>query len=439
MESLSDILVKVIAALTDYSNAAARRACGALSPLVYLCAPLPQTGEICMSLLAFVPLLIWIVLLGAHGAFWRVARSEASPEPSNWPAVIAIVPARDEAAVIDECVTSLLAQDYPGPLRVIVVDDHSSDGTAERARACAARLDARPRLTVVAARSLPSGWAGKVWAQAEGVAAAQSLAASNQYWWLTDADITHGSSVLRELIARAEDENRELYSLMVRLRTSAFAERALIPAFVFFFSMLYPFAWVNDPRKRTAAAAGGCMLVRVRALESIGGLAAIRDALIDDCALARAIKRIGSIRLDLALNSQSIRPYDSFSSIWNMIARSAFTQLRYSPLLLILTVLGMLLTYVAPPGLLLAGGVPALAGAMAWVLMSIAFLPVVRYYRLNPLWASALPLIALFYLGATLASAYRFWRGRGGQWKGRSQAHATSPERTALRSEDRGP
>jgi hopene-associated glycosyltransferase HpnB len=215
---------------------------------------------------------------------------------------------------------------------------------------------------------------------------------------------------------------------MVRLRCTALAERALVPAFVFFFAMLYPFAWVNDPRRRTAAAAGGCMLVRYRALVRIGGMARIASALIDDCTLAAAIKEGGSIRLDLAPESYSLRPYEHWSDIWMMIARSAFTQLRHSVWLLAGCVLGMLLTYAAPPLLTLAYPQTAWPAAIAWLLMTVAYLPILRYYRVNVLYALALPLIAAFYLGATLDSARRYWTGQGGQWKGRLQARAIKDE-----------
>jgi hopene-associated glycosyltransferase HpnB len=372
--------------------------------------------------LATVPLVIWLWLLLARGGFWRVTLAPPAPAPAHWPDVIAVVPARDEAGVIARSMRSLLLQDYPGVFSVILVDDHSTDGTAVIAAQALLAVNCGPRLSIITARDLPRGWSGKVWAQSEGVIALEARAAESAFVWFTDADIEHGPHVLRELVARAEAEGLDLTSLMVRLRSEAVAERALIPAFVFFFAMLYPFAWVNDARRRTAAAAGGCMLVRHSALRRIGGMARIADALIDDCTLAAAIKVGGAIRLDLATSSASIRPYASWRSIWDMIARSAFTQLRHSSRVLAGTVAGLLATYLAPPLLPLLFGLQAWPALIAWLLMALAYLPMLRYYRAAPLWALLLPLVALFYLAATLDSARRYWSGTGGQWKGRTQA-----------------
>jgi hopene-associated glycosyltransferase HpnB len=370
--------------------------------------------------LAVLALLPWIVLAWFRDGFWRVRFPAESRELPSWPPVVAVVPARDEADVIEASLESLLRQDYPGQFHVILVDDHSTDGTAVLARAAARRLGLQERLTVVRARDLPAGWTGKVWAQAEGLAQGLGQPAQERYVFLTDADIAHDPLALRRLVARAETGQLVLASLMVRLRCMSPAEKALVPAFVFFFAMLYPFARVNDPRSRTAAAAGGCMLARIDALESIGGLAAIRGALIDDCALAAALKPCGPIRLDLARHSHSLRGYRHWSDIWNMIARSAYTQLRHTPWRLAGTVLGMLWLFVAPPALALALANP---GAFAaWLLMACLYTPMLRYYARSPLWAPLLPLVALFYLGATLASAWRYRQGRGGQWKGRIQA-----------------
>jgi hopene-associated glycosyltransferase HpnB len=382
--------------------------------------------ESLLPALAVVSLLIWISLALLRGGFWRVRLPGECADPLHWPAVAAVVPARDEADVLENALTSLLQQDYPGEFHVFLVDDHSSDGTADVARATAAKLNSSERLTVVAARDLPAGWAGKVWAQSEGLRAQQAALPQVRYVFLTDADIGHGRRTVRQLVARAEAEQRVLTSLMVRLRCRSFAEKALIPAFVYFFAKLYPFARVNNPRSKVAAAAGGCMLARADILNRIGGIAAIKNALIDDCALGAQMKRLGSIRLDLAQDSYSLRPYNDWRSIWNMIARSAYTQLRHSIWLLAGTVLAMLLTYVAPPVLTVLwltgfdqGLWPALS---AWLIMSLLYLPMLRYYGRSPLWTLALPLIALFYLAATLGSAWRYWMGRGGQWKGRNQA-----------------
>jgi hopene-associated glycosyltransferase HpnB len=367
-------------------------------------------------LLAAGSLGVWLYLLLGRGFFWR-ARIEPAPRPPGVaPEVVAVIPARDEAAVIGSAVRSLLAQDYAGALSVIVVDDHSRDGTAEAARAAARALGAGPRLRVVAAPPLPAGWTGKLWAQQAGFA---EVPESTAYVLLTDADIEHHRENVAELVARAEAGRLDLVSLMVRLSNRSFAERALVPAFVFFFAMLYPFAWASDAARSTAAAAGGCMLVRRSALARLGGLARIRGALIDDCAFAREIKQGGPIWLGLSPQTVSLRLYPTLGDIWRMIARTAYTQLHYSPALLAGTVLGMAVTYLAPPLLLFAGGTAAWLGFAAWLLMSIAFVPMLRLYGQSPLWAPLLPVIALFYLGATVDSARRHRLGKGGEWKGR--------------------
>jgi hopene-associated glycosyltransferase HpnB len=377
-----------------------------------------------MIALAAASLLVWLGLALFHGRFWQVRFPADCAEPAHWPQVVAVLPARDEADVIDAALEALLRQDYPGLFHVILVDDHSTDGTAGLAAATARRLAQSERLVMVAARELPAGWAGKVWAQSEGLAAQQQYFPDSRYVFLTDADILHSRHVLRRLVARAEAGQLVLTSLMVRLRCTSLAEKTLIPAFVFFFAMLYPFSRVNDPRSRVAAAAGACMLARTDALANIGGVAAIKDQLIDDCALAAQLKRQGPIRLDLAQDSYSIRPYQHWSSIWNMVARSAYTQLRYSPWRLAGTVVGMLLVYLAPLALSIAqAATPAGWTALsAWLVMMAVYTPMLRYYRQAPIWAPALPLVALFYLGATLASSWRYLQGRGGQWKGRAQA-----------------
>jgi hopene-associated glycosyltransferase HpnB len=368
--------------------------------------------------LAWCSLFAWIALATLRGGFWRVRLPDPGPDPPAWPEVVAVIPARDEAAVIGTALRSLLAQDYAGRFHVIVVDDHSGDGTASVARDTAAALGMSSRLSVITARPPPNGWAGKVWAQSEGLRLQRQRFPDARYAWLTDADIEHPANALRDLVARAESEQLVLTSQMVRLRCSSFAERACMPAFVFFFALLYPFARVNDPRSRVAAAAGGCMLARTDALDAIGGIAAIKEALIDDCALAAQLKRHGSIRLDLATGSKSLRVYDDWTSIWNMIARTAYTQLRHSPLLLAATLLCMLFLF-AVPVLLAMSHIAAIA---AWALMMYLYLPMLRYHDRSPLWAPVLALVAMFYLGATLASAWRYHHRRGGQWKGRHQA-----------------
>ncbi|GLU33443.1 glycosyltransferase [Trinickia caryophylli] len=378
--------------------------------------------------LSLLSLVIWAVLLFARGGFWRTRPAgPVSPPPGfAWPAVVAIVPARNEADVIGQALATLLAQQYEGEFHVIVVDDHSTDGTADAARAAALELGCPERLNVVAAEPLPPGWSGKVWAQSQGIDAAKALGLSADYFLLTDADIGHPPEAVAQLVARAAAEQRDLVSLMVRLRCDSFWEKALIPAFVFFFAKLYPFAWVNDVRNKTAGAAGGCMLVRRMALEEAGGIEAIRAELIDDCSLAARVKHRGAgrhpIRLDVADRSLSLRPYDSPREIWNMIARTAFTQLRYSPWLLAGTLAGMTIIYLVPPVVALVLGAPGWPAWLAWAAMCCAYAPMLRYYRRSLYWAPALPLVALFYVGATVASAVRYWRGKGGQWKARVQA-----------------
>jgi len=378
--------------------------------------------------LSCISLLIWCVLLFARGGFWRArpAAPLASAPRKAWPAVAAVVPARNEADVIAQAVGTLLAQEYPGPFHVIVVDDHSTDGTADAARAAALALQCPERLTVLGAKPLPPGWSGKVWAQSQGIEAVRTLGLPADFLLLTDADIGHPTDAVMQLVARADAEKRDLVSLMVRLRCDSFWEKALIPAFVFFFAKLYPFSWVNNPRNKTAAAAGGCMLVRRTALEEAGGIESIRAELIDDCSLAARIKHRGEgrhpIRLDVAARSVSLRPYDNWREIWNMIARTAFTQLHYSGWLLAGTLAGMAIIYLIPPLAALALGPHGLPAWLAWAAMCCAYAPMLRYYGRSPLWAPFLPLVALFYVGATFASAVRYWRGKGGQWKARVQA-----------------
>ena len=336
---------------------------------------------------------------------------------------MAVVPARNEADHIAESVGSLLAQDYRGPWAVVLVDDDSEDGTADAA--CrAAKGDAR--LHVVQGLGLPAGWTGKLWALKQGIDAAMALPEPPDYLLLTDADIVHADDSARRLVARAEEKRLVLTSLMVKLRCESFAERASIPAFIFFFQMLYPFACVNRPRSRVAAAAGGCMLVRADVLREAGGIDVIRGALIDDCALAKVLKARGPIWLGLTERVHSVRPYRALADIRRMVVRSAYAQLRYSPLLLVATLAGMVLTYVVPPFAAIFGsGAARIIGIATWALMALSFQPTLRLYRLSPLWGIALPAIALQYMLFTLDSAYQYVRGRGGSWKGRVQANAT--------------
>jgi len=370
-----------------------------------------------LCLLSFA---IWAYLLVARGGFWLTReRNDANlPAPASWPPVVAVVPARDEADVIATSVGSLLAQDYPGSLRVILVDDQSTDGTADIARG----LDAQGRLDVITGSVRPPGWTGKLWAVSQGIAHAKANYPGD-YLWLTDADIAHTPDNLRALVARAEQDKLVLVSEMAKLHCTTPAERFLIPAFVFFFDMLYPFGWVNDPRNPMAAAAGGCMLARREALEAAGGIERIKGEIIDDCAFGRLMKAQGPIWLGLTEMATSIRPYQGMAEIGRMVSRSAYAQLNYSPLTLAGTVLGMLLLYVLPPlAALTSFGFAGLAGFLAWTAMAVSFQPMLRFYGVSPLWGIALPVIGLVYTGFTVDSALQFWRGRGGMWKGRAQA-----------------
>lgn len=381
-----------------------------------------------MSLAALSGLLalaIWLYLLLGRGGFWLARQRDdrdPPPEPARWPAVVAVVPARNEADVIARAVGSLLRQDYPGPFRVVLVDDGSADGTAALAREAARSLGASDRLEVLPGTELPPGWTGKLWAMRQGVRHA-AAGEPPEYLLFTDADIGHAPDNLRALVARAEQGGRAMVSLMAELSCVTPAERFLIPAFVFFFQMLYPFAWVARRERALAAAAGGCMLVRRTALERAGGIAAIRAEIIDDCALGRRLKAQGPIWLGLTRRAVSLRPYHGVAEIGRMVSRSAYAQLGYSPLLLAGTLAGMVLTYLAPPALALSGtGLARAFGLSAWALMALAFQPMLRFYRVSPLWGLALPAIGAAYALFTLRSALQVWRGRGGQWKGRAQA-----------------
>ncbi len=373
-----------------------------------------------------ISLAIWLYLTFARGAFWRLRAFDddtiTHEPPGAWPRVVAVVPARNEAATIAQTLSSLVKQDYAGEFSVVVVDDHSEDATVRIARQAAGELDAESRINVRVAPALPPGWTGKLWALNEGVSHAGSVPPA--YYWFTDADIVHAPDTLQRLVARAECDHLDLASLMVLLQAKTLPERALIPAFLFFFLKLYPPRWIANPHARTAGAAGGCILLRSEALQRIGGLAAIRSEVIDDCALARAVKRSGGrLWMGLTRASVSLRVYTTFREVRDMIARTAFTQLRYSTPLLLATLLAMFLIYVAPVVLLFAQDfAPRILGACAWLLMSLLYLPTIRFYRLSPVWAVTLPLSALFYSYATCLSAIRNYLGRGAQWKGRAQA-----------------
>jgi hopene-associated glycosyltransferase HpnB len=393
------------------------------------------------NVLGIMALAIWLHLFFGRGWFWRLKKVDADRGAgetlAEWPSVIAVVPARNEAETIGRVVAGLVQQDYPGAFSVVVVDDHSEDGTASIAQRVAEENGAGERVRVVNASELPEGWTGKLWAMNEGmshggvtpagISNGGGLSAATEvpeFYWFTDADVSHAPNTLGRLVGRAEHQRSDLASLMVLLQAKTLPERALIPAFLYFFLMLYPPRWIADEELGTAGAAGGCILLRREALARIGGFQAIRGEVIDDCALARAVKLSGGrVWMGLTRQSVSLRAYGTFGEIRDLIARTAFTQLRYSVPMLAGTLLGMFLTYVAPVLLLFAHDSTALAlGFAAWLLMTLSFLPTVRFYRLSPVWAPVLPLTAVFYTCATWLSAVRYWMGKGGLWKGRAQA-----------------
>ena len=376
-------------------------------------------------------LLIWIILVTSRDGFWKT--DQRLPDVGDFfqthpaPPIVVVIPARNEAEMLPQSLRSLLKQTYPGKFSIVIVDDHSSDNTFQVARDLSQDTDMK--VVLVRGETLPEGWTGKLWALEQGLRVAATL--KPEYVLLTDADIFHGSTSLTTLVHQAVAQHCDLVSLMVRLRTESFWERALIPAFVFFFAKLYPFRAVNNPNRSIGAAAGGCSLIRWAALEKIGGLASIRGALIDDCTLGQALKRNGNIWLGLTTDTLSLRPYDSLASIWAMVSRSAYAQLNYSPLLLVGTVFGMVVVY----------GMPIVGLGFGWMqrdvwvfamallsygLMTWAYLPIVRFYQ-QPSWMSlGLPGVAVLYLLMTLDSARQSMQGKGGAWKGRVYPnHAT--------------
>ena len=369
-----------------------------------------------MIWLGGLALAIWLALCATGFRLCREREDRMTlVEPKNWPDVVAVVPARNEADVIARSLGSVAMQDYPGSFRIVLVDDNSEDGTGDIARALGGN-----RVSVLSGKPLAPGWTGKLWAVAQGI----EQAGEPRYVWLTDADIAHAPDTLRRLVTIAEGEQRKLVSFMAQLHCRTWAERMLVPAFVYYFMMLYPFNWVNR-RSRFAAAAGGCVLVERAALEAAGGIAAICTSLIDDCALGALIKRQGPIWLGLTHRSCSIRPYVSAGEVGAMIARSAYAQLRYSPLFFVATVIGLVLMFVVPVGLALLGhSIAQVIGALSLALMALMYQPILRFYRLSPLWGLAQPLIGAFYTFCVVWSGWQHWRGRGGMWKGRAQACA---------------
>ena len=380
-------------------------------------------AELAAPVLFYIAILVlaaWGALMALRGDFWRADQRlvEGEFQPDRWPTIAVVVPARNEADVIEEALSSITAQDYEGDIRVFLVDDRSDDDTAQLAR----RISG---VTVVSGRDAPPGWTGKLWAVSQGLAA-EEAGIQAEYVWLTDADIAHHPGELASLVAGAEHAGLDLNSLMVRLRIERMWDVLLIPAFVFFFQKLYPFPWVNDPARKTAAAAGGSMLVRKSALARIGGIEAISSELIDDCALAQRIKSSGGrIRLALATETRSIRAYGTLGETWRMVARTAFHQLNYSVIALLGTVIGMLFLYLSPPVLvvwaLVVGELPAaVAAAAAWFAMGWAYAPTIYRYGLSPWYGLTLPIAGLLYTLMTLDSARRHWQGKGGAWKGRT-------------------
>jgi hopene-associated glycosyltransferase HpnB len=375
------------------------------------------------TLIAAFPLAIWIYLFLGRGNFWLLREDQTESKPlDHWPRVVSIIPARNEAETIARALASLAKQEYPGEFSILVVDDHSDDGTPGLALEAAKETGAAGRIRIHLSADLPPGWTGKLWAMNEGVRTAAEQ--TPDFFWFTDADIEQAPDALRRLVSRAEKDSLELASLMVLLQAKTFPERLLVPPFLYFFLMLYPPRWIADPGARTAGAAGGCILLRRAALERIGGFAAIRTEVIDDCTLARAVKKSGGkIWMGLTRSSVSLRGYGSFAEIRDLIARTAFTQLRYSLVLLAATLTGLFVTYLLAWILFFATeGGPWLLVDTAIALMTATFLVTVRYYNLSWVWAFTLPIAAVFYGYATCVSAVRYSLGRGGQWKGRAQA-----------------
>ncbi|MGL5083593.1 MAG: glycosyltransferase [Microcoleaceae cyanobacterium] len=421
--------------------------------------------DLIFGAITFLSLLIWIVLMFFRGQFWRcdqkLGLNSFHPDPFNldqnsiqksiqksiqdsiqnnaqfnqkaYPSICAVIPARNEAELLPITLKSLLSQTYPGDFSIVLVDDNSTDQTSEIAQNLAQSVQTPHQLTVISAKPLQPGWSGKLWAIHQGIEFIKQSPQQPDYLLLTDADIEHDLDNISQLVTKAERDNLDLVSLMVLLRCKSIWEKLLIPAFVFFFQKLYPFPWVNDLQQKTAAAAGGCILIRHQALEEIGGIASVKQALIDDCTLAQAVKsrpNPSGIWLGLTQSTHSLRAYPSLESIWDMVARTAFTQLNYSPILLLGTVLGMAVIYLMPVlGLILGvatgNTIILFISTVTLGLMIVAYLPTLKLYQCSPFLAVCLPLIALLYLLMTLDSAIRHWQGKGGLWKGR--IYSSSP------------
>jgi hopene-associated glycosyltransferase HpnB len=387
--------------------------------------------------LAILSLAGWLYLIFGRGAFWRVEPlpDPAVPSQQRLPDVVAVVPARNEAPYLARTLHSLIAQDYPGRVCVIVVDDSSEDLTSAIAEATTTWSD--HLLEVIGAGPRPAGWSGKLWAVSEGLRRGFERMPDAAYVLLTDADVQHDPGNLRRLVAKAEADRLDLVSLMFRLHCQQLWERLLIPPFVFFFRELYPFAAVNRQQRAEAAANGGCILVRREALRRIGGIESIHDRLIDDIALAQRIKHYptpgtGRIWLGLTGSTRSLRDETRLSDIWEMVARYADTRLGHSRSLLVLAVLAMLVFYLVPPLALIGwplhgSSTVAALGLAGWLCMTLAYWPIVRLHRLRPYWALTLPLATVFYTAMTIDSAWQYRHGRGGRWKGRIEAPRAQP------------
>lgn len=381
-----------------------------------------------MILWMCLSLTIWLFLILFWGNFWlsNSLIEEKEIELESYPTVWAIVPARNEERAIANSVTSLLQQQYLGKFTLVVVDDNSGDRTGSIAVSTAKDLNKLTSFDLVSGKPLAPGWKGKLWAMKQGIDRANEHTPAPDYFLFTDADIYHDSKNLSQLVTKAETEDLDLVSLMVLLRCQSFWEKLLIPAFVFFFQKLYPFSWVNNPQKSIAAAAGGCILIKREALEAIGGIEAIKDALIDDCSLAKAVKdKQKKLWLGLTKNTISLREYNNLKSIWDTIARTAYNQLNYSLLLLIGTLAGMTLVYLVPPigliiGLILHQKLLILIATITWLLMAAAYIPTIKLYDLSIIWALNLPAVAFLYTLMTIDSALKYYQGKGGAWKGRT-------------------
>ncbi len=374
-----------------------------------------------LTFLTALSLVIWLALTFGWQRFWlrdQMLDGDAPP-PTVWPRVVAVVPARNEEETIERCLASLANQDYPGPFSIIISNDSSTDGTEAAALRAAGHFDG---INVVNAAPLEAGWAGKMWALSQGIE--QGRQSSPDYYWFSDADIVHGPSVLSQLVAKSEADRLAMTSLMVKLRCRQFWEKLLVPAFLYFFTLLYPFRAVNDPSSSIAGAAGGCVLLRRGALEAIGGIEAIKGAVIDDCTLARAVKVSGRrIWLGFAGQSRSLRSYGKLGDFWQMVTRSAYVQLNFSPVLLFGTTLGLAMTFLAPPALVLSALALQTPGALwaglACLLLVITYVPTTNYCGISLPWSLTLPLAAVLFGAMTLHSALQHHVGKAGTWRGR--------------------